>query len=285
MGNHIYEEFQRLIRGGAGIIKASLEADFMTDQLTSNAIDMKEVQKCIDSLPIFTIEDKSGRKSISRAQLRAFDFIWTVDGPLIEHIDGLTESLHTKYTSVDIIKYLSGKDTPSIPLPRLIGKRSNALKQFEISSISIDNKNIFVNLCWKNQENRWRIFTYKELENIRKKCHEHLDIYRMFRFNTAIALAVGNVECNKPNISWINVRGVHIFLEQSPITLIWKAFNGEPYSWVWISELIQTKKINERNIPRLREELISAGADPDDIIPKMVIEEEQIFDPKSFARY
>jgi hypothetical protein len=280
LGNHICEEFERIAKSGGGITKASTEANFMMSGLRDSALDKKEIENCIDSLPIFTIEESSGRKIVSRKKLQEFETLWTVDSLLIDRLDGLCESMDVNYSSAEIIKRLTGRDTHGIYFPRIIGQSNDVLHGFEIKSILIDLEDMSITLEWAKEAGRWCILSdeeFGELERMRSRA--------IWDINMNIIFARLHVECSKPEINWIIVRNTHLFLQSCPITLLWDLFaDKEKTALRWIAELMNQRCIIDDHIPRLREDLKDIGKNPVDILPKLVIKDEMIFDMNSVLR-
>lgn len=280
LGNHICEEFERIAKSGGGITKASTEANFMMHALRDSALDKKEMENCIDSLPIFTIEEMSGRKIISRKELQEFETLWTVDSLLIDRLDGLCESMDVNYSSAEIIKRLTGKDTHKISFPRIIGQSNEVLHGFEIKSILIDLEDMSITLEWAKEAGRWYVLSDKALQEL-----DRLGGRSLWIGKRNILFASHHVECNKPEINWIIVRGINLFLQSCPVTLLWNLFaDKEKTALRWIAQLIDHSRIIDDHIPRLREDLKDIGKDPVEILPKMFIKEEMIFDMNSVLR-
>ncbi len=280
LGNHICKEFERIAKSGGGITKASIEAHFMMHALSDNALDKKEIENCIDSLPVFTIEESSGRKIVSRKELQEFETVWTVDSLLIDRLDGLCESMDVNYSSAEIIKRLTGKDTHKICFPRIIGQSNEVLRGFEIKSISIDLEDMSITLEWSKEAGRWCGLSDKALREL-----DRTRSRRLLTRRQDILFARCHVECTKPEINWIIVRGVNLFLQSCPVTLLWNLFTDNEKTAVrWIGHLLENKSIADEHVPRLREDLKDIGKDPVEILPKMFIKDEMIFDMSSVLR-
>ncbi|MCK4998473.1 MAG: ATP-binding protein [Anaerohalosphaera sp.] len=276
LGNQITNEFQRIVTSGGGITKASTEANFMIDILRNESVDKKKVENCIDSLPVFTIEESSGRKTVSRKDLQQYESVWTVDSLLVDRLDSLCETMDVNHSSAEIIRLLTHNDNHGIHLPRIIGKSNEILHDFAIKSVLINLEDMSISLEWKKKnDGMWREIPEKVMQEIR----EEMPWTDSF---DSIKIASSSLKCNKPDINWIVVRGIILCLEDCPISILWNTFaDNEDAAIRWIAHMLSYKKIKEGLIPRFREDLRDAGKDPKDILPKMIVRDEMIFDIKS----
>jgi hypothetical protein len=140
--------------------------------------------RCIESLSVLQLEDETGRRLVSRDDLAALGSLYTVEGPLLDHIDGICESVDVTHSSNEIITQITGKQEITIPYPRLIGKRLNALDTFEVESIHVDLENISLNLKWTTQQGRWHKFTSAELGQLNNIYLTRIALAHLERFGS-----------------------------------------------------------------------------------------------------
>lgn len=281
LGNHLCEEFGRIVKSGGGITKASTEINFMMHALRDDALDKEEIEKCIDSLPVFTIEERSGRKTVSRKELQQFGAVWTVDSLLIDRLDSLCESMDVNYSSADIIKRLTNRDTQENYLPRIIGRSNEILHNFEVKSVFVNLEDVSVALEWSKRAERWYEFNEAEDEALGSAANQAgIGGSRVTR--NRILFAKSDVDCNEPEINWVIARGYNLFLQSCPITLLWNLFaDNKKMVFRWIAQLMWYKKIPNDDVPRFREDIKHIGKNPDEILPKMIIKDEMVFDIKT----
>ncbi|MHC4618692.1 MAG: HD domain-containing protein [Planctomycetota bacterium] len=279
LASHVQEEFDRIVSSGDGITKASIEADFMTSSLARESTFGDELEKRVEGLRIVTIEEEEGRRIVSRRELREIGEVWTVDSPLMDHIDGVCESSEVKLSSREIMGKLTGRVDETIPFPRLVGKGTSSLKGFEVESIRIRQKGMSIAAKWTVGEGRWFKFADEDL----RKYASYLETETREILSWA-QIAIGTVDCEPATMKCVVVRGVSMHLPKSPVAILWKILHNHPDLWDWLAVVSRRSRVSNRDLPRFRADLEEVGANPDDIIPQMGIKDDEVFDLRNLVR-
>lgn len=153
----------------------------------------------------------------------------------------------------------------------------NALCDFEVSEVIIDLERVHIELKWEKAANRWRKFSTEEIKGASRYVG-HAENLLWLRIATA------DIKCNDPAIQLISLSGIHLSLPNCTLTKLWHCYNGDTRCLTWISDLLHQGKIERQHIAESREDMRSAGKDPDEVLPEMNLRPETVFRLRDFYR-
>jgi hypothetical protein len=297
---HSLDEFERLVESGASLLKAAREADYIwTFGLDSNTKLYPAVfDNCVDEVPIIVIENGETVQPVSRKFVQDSGSIWTVDSPLLEHIEGLAQSLNVALPAEQIIERLNGAKAQDLPLPRLLGRSIKPLSGVEIAEARVDRENQRIDFCWKKQSGRW--VNLKEILPLLQRdlrigdgYGEYYDnyqdtLFRSVRSPASLAqywmVSSADVHLQCPDIDMIEWRGRIFILPGSPIAMLYDIFGMDERFAQWVLVLLQSREIPSDRSLLLRKHLQDANRLPEEVLPKLVISPDRMFGISYFQR-
>jgi hypothetical protein len=160
LGNHAQNEFDRLLGKGNGIVEAAWEADYIVRfGLELGAISSPgRFAEATAGLRVIALEDKGLCRAVARKDVESLERVWTVDGRLVQNIEGISGALGIDLPAEEIVRALGKHIQPAIPQPRLLGSSTRPLRTMEVSSIRIypDERSHRIDICWeKRKPGRW----------------------------------------------------------------------------------------------------------------------------------
>jgi molecular chaperone HtpG len=271
---HVQEEFLRLREGGVGLAKAAAEADYLWSggldryKLTSQ----QAFDRRIDDLSIVAVEDKGETTAMPRGKLRGRNNVWTVDGPLVEYIDGLTGKLNVQISASDVIRRLTGSEPVTLPMPRVLGRSIKPLIGLEVAGIRIDAAEPLIELRWAKAIPRWRTIDTSRARRL------IADFAMEVVGDRAVHFPISNdIEFDCGDVDTVEWRGRVFVLPSSPLMILFKAMGPGDQLARWVKVYLESRRISPDERPILREQLRERDIDADAVIRSMADRADKSF--------
>lgn len=298
---HPLNELKRLTKSGAGLLKGVREASWILSlgldrysKLYPTAYD-----NCVDEVPILAMEGEETVQQVSRKTIQDLGGVWTVDSPLLGHVQGLAESLGVTLPAAQIMERLTNKKLQTLPTPRLLERSIKPLRGFEVAEARVDRENQRIDFFWKREAGRWVNFgkivpllrsSYRDEGLDDEFYYDYIEeqIIRTVsgskRLDQFWLMSGADVHLQCPGIDMIEWRGRTFILPSSPIAMLYEIFGLDERFAEWARVLLQSREIPSDKAPLLKEHLQTAGKSPQEILPKLVISPERTFGIDYFQR-
>src|SRR6185369_16537646 len=151
---HVKDEFERLVRGGAGLLRAAEEANHMW------VFGLKDIRyRCIfeekiGRLSIAVIESGGTLETVARIKIEKMSEVWTTDSPLLRSLEKLCGYMGVDLPAERVVEILGGALEQPIPSPRLLTQAVEPLANMEVAAFRFPEFRR-IDLCWKTVNGRW----------------------------------------------------------------------------------------------------------------------------------
>ncbi len=261
IGNHVQNEFNRLIEKKGGIVEAANEADwtrsFGLEQ--SSRTDNDKFEEAMAELKVVALEDREICRAVSKKELNSMGAVWTVDSSLVLHLEGISGALGIDLPTEKIVELLGKKIEPSIPLPRVLGNSIDPLHKMEIAEIYIypEERKNRVDIRWEREKpGRWIRFS-NDLQDSIERYPTYGSHYgskqALWYFTQDKDICLG---C--PNYDMIVWRNLILILPTSGIPDLIDALGMTGNCGRWISLLAENGKIPPDEKLILKKQLVEA---------------------------
>jgi len=279
LGDHVQSEFDRLLEKHTGIVEAAREADFIiTYGLAGGQVSSRtKFDEAMASLRVIAVEDKDACRAVSKTELETFPQVWTVDGRLIQNIEGVSGVLGIDASATKLVEALGKKIKPPIPPLRLLGKSIRTLQNREVSLFRIypEERSHRIDVCWeKPKPDRWTV--------IPKSLAQYFsgEIQRSFIMGNRGGIYITadkEIFQQCPGYDVVLWRGSY-FIFAPCVTTLLTTFGMTQQFAHWLSELIGEGKIRKESRPLLKEQLEIAKLKPDeDLLNSLALPFERRF--------
>src|SRR6185369_5628088 len=151
---HVKDEFERLERGGAGLLRAAEEANHMWVFGLKDIRYRSIFEEKIGRLSIAVIESGGTLETVARIKIEKMSEVWTTDSPLLRSLEKLCGYMGVDLPAERVVEILGGALEQPIPSPRLLTQAVEPLANMEVAAFRFPEFRR-IDLCWKTVNGRW----------------------------------------------------------------------------------------------------------------------------------
>jgi len=284
---HVGSEFERLRTGGTGLIRAAHEADILAEAAKSAGTveDWRGLNKAFAALPIIATENENGYTPVSHADLDAVDHIWTIDSPLLRHVEGIVVGLNINLATSEMIHRLESDRKLELQYPRLLGRTERVLEEREISGLWINSATQQITVRWERNTGRW--LSSHELAFRLRRLGTPVDRYEREhrrRFNNIYLLRAALPEVDCGDFYAVTWRGSLYCLANCPLSRLGVTLGDTEQLYKWIMIATGETYMSDMQLLALREDLVGKDTSGLGPLEDMAIQHERVFSMRDLLR-
>lgn len=232
IAEHVRSEFRRLVDSGLGLAQAAVEADLLWSQ--NDVPELLASAEAFDSvmgrIEVIAVEEGDELKITSRQRLLDSDGVWTVDSPMLNHLEGLSGLLGVNHSAAEIVSRLEATPSRPFPRPRLVGRSTRPLAGMEVAVIRLDmsQRERRLDLLWKKAAGRWKLMNPDPRFDQPSRRVWMLE-------SDEVEVSFGSSDLRVDEIFW---REAVFILPQSILVEFWNTFGMIDRFGYWVREIL-----------------------------------------------